>query len=183
MPKLQNCTCYLAGPITYTSDYRSWREEFKQLIKNDNINLIVEDPIQKPDGLIQEEETLQREVKLLVEQEHWERLCVLMKKVVRTDLRMIDKADFVVAKIDRMTPTFGTMHEIAIASQQRKPVLLITEGGKKNVPPWLFGFLRTNEMFDSVKQCVEYLKQINEQTINIDDRWVLIDLLNQKATT
>lgn len=179
--RLKNCAVYLAGGISYVKDFRGWRDEFRQEVAKSNIELLVEDPIQKPDGLICEEEELQKTIKLMIKNNYWDELSLLMKKIVRIDLRMVDKADIVVAHICKEVPTFGTVHEIALASQQHKPVLVICPNGKASVPNWFFGFLKHQEFFDTVPQCVEYLNKINKAEIEPDSRWVLIDLLAQKV--
>src|SRR6202040_3795009 len=47
-------------------------------------------------------------------------------ETLHVDLRMVDTADFLIAYCPTTTYSVGTVHEIAMARLQRKPVLLVT---------------------------------------------------------
>ena len=65
-----------------------------------------------------------------------------------------------------------------MASLQKKPVLLIIEGGKEHAPGWLFGIFSHEEMFDSVEETIDYLEKIDKGVYIADDRWLLVNSLN-----
>ena len=54
------------------------------------------------------------------------RLCETFWPTLHIDLRMTDLADFLIAYCPTNTYSVGTVHEIALARQQHKPVLLVT---------------------------------------------------------
>ena len=96
-----------------------------------------------------------------------------MRDIVHVDLRMVDVSDGVIVYLDPETPMCGTYHELINALQQRKPTLVVVEGGKKKAPNWLFGIMNFNFMFDSFDDLKTFLKQIDEGIITADlSRWV-----------
>ena len=88
-------------------------------------------------------------------------------ETLHIDLRMVDTADFLVAHCPTNVYSVGTVHEIALARQQRKPVLFVSRkslftpgkairGGVPIIFPWFgsrsdgkpgpdHGFARTSE--------------------------------------
>ena len=72
-----------------------------------------------------------------------------MKEIVHMDLRMVDISDFVIVYLDPASRPFGTIHELLNSLHQRKPTLVVVEGGRANASNWLFGIMNYNEfMFD-----------------------------------
>jgi nucleoside 2-deoxyribosyltransferase len=104
---------------------------------------------------------------------NWEALSSLMQKIVRSDLRQVDLSDFLIVRIDSSIHTCGTYHELILADLQKKPVLAIIKGGKQKCPSWLFGIIDYNFMFDSIDECIEFLYNVNEGKVELNDRWVL----------
>lgn len=72
-------------------------------------------------------------------------------------------------------PTFGTMHEIVVARQQKKPVLLISEDGLEKLSSWLMWLVGHNNVFTNIDGCVNYLDQIINNKIqpNCED-WMIM---------
>ena len=100
-----------------------------------------------------------------------------MKEIVHMDLRMVDISDFVVVYLDPAIPTTGTIHELINSLAQRKPTLVVIEGGKQFAPNWLFGIMDFNFMFDNFTQLYSFLQQINDGGIMGDlSRWVFFDM-------
>ena len=99
-----------------------------------------------------------------------------MKEIVHFDLRMVDVSDFVIVYVNTEIPTFGTIHELIISLNQRKPTLVVLEGGKANCPNWLFGIMDFNFIFEDFEELKQYLVQINQGNITADrSRWVFFD--------
>lgn len=169
---LDNVTCYLSGSMEYSNDFgTSWRKEFVEFCKKNNIKLNIIDPTNKPDGLMKEEAGKYSNLR---SSENWKELADYIHQIRRDDLRCVDLSDFIVAHIDKNTHACGTYDEIFTAEDQHKPILCICKGGKKCLPGWLFDVLRIEEIFDTVEDCVNYLVKINDNKIKLDNRWVLI---------
>jgi len=174
-PLIDGCYVYLSGPIDDAKDKGiNWRRHFSLLSKQNNLNLVLLDPTNKPEGLPSEIDEEQSYISTLREEGKWSELRKFMKKIVRYDLRMVDISDFVVAYIDKNIHMCGTYNEAIIADIEKKPILLIIEGGKKMCPSWLFGIVHYDYMFDNVEECVAYLCKVNNRSVIIDDKWVLM---------
>lgn len=182
MNKLKEAICYLSGAIDKAHDLgKGWRKEFIQ--KTNHIGMQIIDPCQKPASFVHEVNGDVRTVSVMREQKNWIELQKFVKKFRREDLRFTDVSDFLVVYIDPEVPSYGTLDELFTAEDQQKPCLCICKGGIENLPTWLFGVFKLNEVFSSVDECVEYLNKINSGDINIEDdrRWVLFrkELRNQ----
>ena len=115
-------------------------------------------------------------MKALKKSERFYELTDRMKEIVHYDLRMVDISDFVVVYIDPEIFIFGTIHELLNSLHQRKPTLVVIEGGKKNACNWLFGIMDFNFMFDSFDELKEFLTHIDNGTIEADlSRWVFFN--------
>ena len=96
-----------------------------------------------------------------------------MKDIVHVDLRMVDVSDFLIIYLDLDVGMFGTIHELLNSLAQRKPTLVVINGGRARAPNWLFGIMDYNFMFDSFDDLQIFLNQINDGTIGGDlSRWV-----------
>lgn len=74
-------------------------------------------------------------------------------------------------------PTYGTIHEIVVARQQRKPVYLVWEGGKDTCSAWLMwlvGHRNVFSTFDEVKTRLDNIAK-GKTAYNARD-WLLLDL-------
>jgi len=172
---LKGAVCYLAGAIDNASDDGiGWRQKLRKLLKDREIDIKFLDPTDKVGGYAQEVGEEKRRNEDLRDSERWEELTKIMKSIVRLDLRQIDISDFVILKVDTSLHMCGSYSEASLADQQHKPVLVITKGGKKKTPTWLFGILDHNLFFDTEEDCVDYLELINSGRIKLSDKWVLI---------
>jgi hypothetical protein len=92
------------------------------------------------------------------------------------DLRMVDVADFLIVYLNPNITMFGTIHELINSLSQRKPTLVVIEGGKQHASNWLFGLMDYNFMFDSFDDVKSFLEQIDNETIEGDlSRWVFFE--------
>ena len=115
-------------------------------------------------------------MKALKKSERFYELTDRMKEIAHCDLRMVDISDFVVVYIDPEIFILGTIHELLNSLHQRKPTLVVIEGGKKNASNWLFGIMDFNFMFDSFDELKEFLTHIDNGTIEADlSRWVFFN--------
>jgi hypothetical protein len=74
-------------------------------------------------------------------------------------------------------PTYGTIHEIVVASLQRKPIFLVWEGnGLHGCSAWLMRLVGYKNVFLHVDEMIRHLQAIShgKQTYNANE-WLLID--------
>lgn len=166
---LKNSTCYLVGPIEYDDNCADWRNNITKLLKTINVKCF--DP--NKDHFINQPTETQDDRNLLKSQRNrneWDAISKYMKRVISRDLRMVDLSTFVIGKIDSKVPTYGTIHEIVIASLQKKPILIYTDN-KKKFPLWLAGILNMDLVFESWDEIFDYLKKINSGAIYADPKY------------
>lgn len=177
MHRLKSLRCYLAGPIDNAPDDGvGWRLALYPLLQE--LGCTILDPCDKPikEAKYREIDDEKRAMMALKSNGRYLELAQRMKPIVHYDLRMVDISDFVVAYLHPKVPVFGTVHEIVNSLNQRKPTLVVVEGGKKNAPNWLFGIMDYHFIFDSFEELAVYLKQLDDGTIAGDlSRWVFFE--------
>ena len=73
-------------------------------------------------------------------------------------------------------PVFGTLHEIVVARQQKKPVFLIHEGGLQKLSAWLMWLIGHENVFSTIDECVNHLKDILSGKIKSDcEDWMILE--------
>ena len=175
--RLQGLKCYLAGPIDYAKDDgKGWRNELKKwLVKK---GVVVFDPCDKKvkHAKYKEVDEEKKKMMALKRSGRYFELTQRMKEIVHYDLRMTDISDFLIVYMNPEIPMFGTIHELLNSLHQRKPTLVVVEGGKKNSSNWLFGIMDFNFMFDDFDDLRDYLNHVDDGTIQADlSRWVFFD--------
>ncbi len=137
---LQGATCYLSGPMDFVTDRTierttGWRNRVTQFLEDHGCRAF--DPWYKPavrnlgrygeetDGSIGSRDAWTfsptkeaARIRYRLAREFW--------PVMHIDLRMVDLSDFVIATCPTNLYSVGTPHEIVVARQQRKPVLLVS---------------------------------------------------------
>lgn len=170
MNLLKNSTTYLVGPMEYSSDCFSWRDAITSTLQL-NFNIKCFDPNKDHFvNLVSETEEDRAILKEQRELENWTYVSDYMKQVIRRDLRMVDLSTFIVGRIEPETPTFGTIHEIVVASLQSKPILIQTDD-KKKFPLWLAGLVNMNMVFETWEELVSYLAKIDSGEIYADPKY------------
>jgi len=175
--RLRGLRVYLAGPIdNATDDGIGWRDKLKPYLMGRG--MLTLDPCDKPIsytsyGEVGEEKEKMMELKKMG---RFFELSEQMRAICHVDLRMTDVSDCVIVYINPKIPMCGTLHELINSLQQRKPTLVVVEGGKKNAPNWLFGIMDFNFMFDSFEELRDFLTLVDEAAFNPDlTRWVFFD--------
>jgi hypothetical protein len=166
---LKNSYCYLVGPIEYSENCFDWRLAVTESVKHIGIKCF--DP--NKDHFVNQLTETQKDrdaLKAKRESGDWKSISKYMKGVISRDLRMVDLSTFIIGKIDPEVPTFGTIHEIVIASLQNKPILIYTDD-KKKFPLWLAGLINMDLVFESWGEIVEYLIKINSKEIYADPKY------------
>lgn len=137
---LDSATVYLSGPMDFVASReeekaRGWRTRISQFLRK--YGTTVYDPWTKPEvsGMPhfgkEDEFTVNRRDDWTYDQSPGgsaarEELSTEFWPTLHIDLRMTDLSDFVIAYCPTNIYSVGTVHEIAVARQQHKPVLLVT---------------------------------------------------------
>ena len=167
---------YLAGNIE-NCDNLEWRAKISQKLKR--LGIVILNPTKKV-FLDQVQETEKTRCDLIWErsQGNYKFVHDFMKEVIRKDLRQIDLCDFTIINLDYDKPSFGTIHEIVKASEQRKPLLFLIKD-KKRMPLWIIGLINMDFCFESDEELMDYLKNINSGKEKLDPKYwkILVDEL------
>lgn len=173
MNYLYNMVCYLIGPIDRVKDDGIvWRQEIRQKCEDANFNILFLDPTDKPKHLNQSIKEEKYKIRELLEEGNWKEAKKAASKIRHYDLRMVDTSNFCIIYIDIESHMCGSYDELFTAERQQKPVLVIMKQKKKDIPGWLVSFIKEDEVFESIDECVEYLQKIDNGSIELDDRWV-----------
>ena len=172
---LNKAKVYLAGNLENSNlSTNTWRDFIKNELSSLNITFLSPMEPMFIDDIPEDENTIQT-VKLMRDNSEFEAVHQHMKTIIRKDLRLVDISDFFIFNIDIKTPTYGTMHELVLASQQRKPVF-ISVGDKRKCPLWIMGLFKHNYIYNDVEEIAEVLKKIDSGKLEINNsRWRLLN--------
>lgn len=137
---LRGARVYLSGPMDFVADRQDektngWRARVGNVLRD--LGCIVFDPWNKP-GVQGLHEYGQEGVDTDKDREKWTfvnspegantraKLTGHYWETLHIDLRMVDTADFLVAHCPTNVYSVGTVHEIALARLERKPVLFVS---------------------------------------------------------
>ena len=145
---LRGSSAYLSGPMDFVADRATekrcgWRVRMKQFLGS--LGVRVFDPWEKPlvRGL---HEYGREDTTTIKHRDRWTfaptdagaktrgELAEFFWPTMHIDLRMVDLSDFVVAYCPTNIYSVGTVHEIVVARQQHKPVLLVSPAVE--LPAW-----------------------------------------------
>lgn len=137
---LKGARVYLSGPMDFVASRdveqkTGWRTRVGDVLRK--LGVIVFDPWSKPEvrglhgyGLETPASAREREKWTFVDSKEGARARAKLTghywETLHVDLRMVDTADFLVAYCPTNVYSVGTVHEIALARQQRKPVLFVS---------------------------------------------------------
>jgi hypothetical protein len=172
---LKKTTCYLAGNLENTSDAEDWRNRFAKKLSLLGVTAL--DPTKKMFlDQLEETEEVRNELKKWRETGQFDKLHSFMKDIIRRDLRAVDISTFCIFKLEPSKPSYGTIHELVIASQQRKPLLFLIDDIKQ-MPLWLIGLVNMNYVFQNEEDLFIYLNLVNENKIALDTKYwkILLD--------
>lgn len=162
MGYLNGKSVYLAGPIhDVADDGKSWRAMMSPRLKEFGIS--IEDPTHKSIHGIGEVGDDKALFKQLAKERKFDELKDKFWPVVRKDLRMIDKVDFMIAVYSPKVRMLGTIHELVIAQNQRKPILLYCEESElDDLNPWILTFAKKGCFFTSWDKLIDHLKEVDK---------------------
>jgi len=172
--------CYLAGPIDRAEDAGSeWRNQITPFLAK--MGVLVMDPLNKPcdHGLEKDDDRARRQI--LQREGDFDNLARTMKPVRHVDMRMVDKADFLIVNFDMDIMMCGTMREIFLAVDQCKPILIHCPQGKAKIAQWMFAECPHQLFFDDWNMLRSYLTALNasDPSAYLDKKWVFFDFLDQ----
>jgi hypothetical protein len=164
---------YLVGQMQYFNG-APWRDIVQAELEK--MGVVVFNPYFHPFiNSVSEDNNATAKLKELVSQNKYDEAAVIVKKIRGEDLRMVDLCDFVFCYINPKFPTCGAWEELFWANRMKKPIFLVIEGGKKEVPLWLLGALPHKYIYDDIDSAIKMLKNIHTGKTPIDsDRWRLL---------
>jgi hypothetical protein len=168
--RLSGSVAYESGPMDRVpwDSAKDWRDDMDSFLHPLGIGTL--NPCNKPSGE-QESPTFRKDVQDLKTLGDFDEVTKLMKPICRVDLRMVNKADFLIANIDMDTVMFGTVHEIAIARSIRIPVIVHCKQGKSALPNWIFGVCDHNEMFGTWQEVKDYIYNIHTGKVDPNPKY------------
>lgn len=171
--KLKGMRTYLIGAIDRCPDGgKTWREKITVDLKK--MGVVTINPLRKP--LVGDEETEESRAKRHLEKQNGNFDYLIAEKPIRLkDLRFVDVSDFLIGMIDTQVSPCGTYEELFTGNRQKKPILIWSPRGKKDIPDWLWWTLPKEFIFENEEEILEYLKGINDGSIEPNKRWVFMD--------
>lgn len=166
---------YLAGNMEHTAGAEGWRDFVKQRLSPIGVNILspvdtkfLGYPVESRDDILR----MKRERR----NGNLDTVSEYMKRVIRKDLRLIDLSDFVIVNMEVLKPTFGTMHELVIADQQKKPIFLSISEGRHECPLWILGLVNPKFIYNNIDEVVETILKIDDGSIELNpERWRLLE--------
>lgn len=128
------------------------------------------DPLDKPflTGLEGDDNRSARSIQKL--RGNYDELTEVMRQVRLADLRLVDRADFLIVKLDMDVQMAGTYEEIFVGNSLKRPVLIWCPQGVDRIPDWLFGCLDYREFFSTLEDLLAYLDGVAEGSIEPSGR-------------
>ncbi len=175
MNRLKNSLCYLCGAMDRVTDGGvGWRGRITPKLQELGIGVL--NPCNKPSDYALEDEETRDILNNLKRAKKYDELTEHMKPICAVDLRMVDIAHFIIMSVDVDAHLCGSYHEAAVAISQKKPVIVMCEQGKQNLPNWLFGVIPHEMVFSNWSEVLEYLNHINEdEDAEHANRWRFFD--------
>lgn len=172
MDYLKDKVVYLCGTIHGDSDDGTgWRDEITPKLNKMGIHVL--NPCKKVNSEFGEVGEDKRRFKKMVMGEDWDLLKREFWNIVRYDLRCVDKSDFLILYHDPTIPTVGTIHELVIATFEKKVILLKYDKSQlDSFNPWMATFIKSHHFFPEWDLMFDYLKDVNQGILDTS-YWVL----------
>jgi len=175
MNRLKNTRGYLGGAMDRVPDGgATWRRNIRTALRG--LGIVWLDPTRKPIDIGVENDVsrkLRHEFKMAGDYEY---VTKEMKPIRNVDLRMIDVCDWTIVNIDVEVHACGTYEELFLANQQRKPIIIHVEQGKKSTPDWLLATVPHQLIFSRWDEVTGYLYDIAKAPkVKTYERWRFFD--------
>jgi hypothetical protein len=165
---LENKTCYLCGGMHQATDNgTNWRNYVETILQKDfKVNSLNPAKIVSSQNVSEIGDDKKRFKQIILE-ENWELLKKEFWPIVHKDLRCVDKSDFLICYYDSTSHLVGTIHELVIASLQKKPILLkYNPEHLSSFNPWISIFIKKDNFFNNWKSLFDYLHKVNNGQYN-----------------
>lgn len=169
---LSGKSAYLCGPIKSVLDHGTgWRDYITPVLQT-RYDISVSDPCKITTHGVGEVGSDKEYFKSLIRDKKFNQLKDEFYKIVRKDLKCVDRADILIIYHDPNIPTVGTIHELVVASEQKKPILLKYDSAHlENINPWIFTFIKSNWIFDTWEGMIDYLDNIHKGHLDSSHWW------------
>lgn len=161
MNYLNGKSVYLCGAMQGYEDHGAgWRDKLTPFLKEKGIEVV--DPTKTSSNGVSEVGDDKKRFRELVLKENWTQLKEEFWPIVRKDLRAVDKADFLICYYDPTIPTVGTIHELVVASAQKKPIFLKYDVERlNNFNPWISCLIKQKYFHNSWDSLKEHLRLVD----------------------
>lgn len=164
MNYLKGKKAYLTGPIhSVTDDGVSWRDYITPRLNTMGIEVL--DPCRKTingDADLSEVGKAKLKFKDMIMQENWSLIKKEFWPIIRCDLRMVDHCDFLIFDYNPLVPMVGTIHELVVATFEKKVVLLKYDKSQlKDFNPWIATFIKESHFFPEWDDMFKHLEDVN----------------------
>lgn len=174
---LKRARCYLIGNLESESlsFALDWRIRFAHEVKD--MGIICLNPLEKMFSNFKEESfTFREEMFAALRDNDFDKVHKSMQEVRRRDLAAVDRSDFVVAYLNPLKPTFGSVEELSLAVSQNKHIFLVINGGKNKCPLWLAGMIKPKFLYNNLDEVILELRKINSGDMDADnEHWRLLN--------
>ena len=172
MNYLQDKSVYLCGTIYgNANDGVLWRDYMTPLLCDRGIKVL--NPCKKVNDVCGEIGADKENFKKMVINEQWGDLKKEFWNIVRYDLRCVDLSDFIVLNYDPTVPTIGTIHELVVATFEKKVILLKYDKNQLDqFNPWMATFIKDHHFFSEWDDMLKYLDKVNDGVLDTS-YWVL----------
>jgi nucleoside 2-deoxyribosyltransferase len=162
MNYLKGKQVYLCGAMhSYDDSGIAWRETLTPRLQHYGVDVV--DPTKTTADGVGEVGDDKKKFKELILKEDWVSLKENFWPIVRKDLRAVDKADFIICYYNPTIPTVGTIHELVVASQQKKPILLKYDREYlPNFNPWVSCLVKQQYFHNNWDSLMDHLAKIND---------------------
>lgn len=168
MAYLRDKSVYLCGPLhACADDGIGWREQVAPKLTQYGLDVL--DPTKITANGCGEVGDDKAKFKQLIKEEKFLEAKRALWPVVRRDLRMVDKADFLILNYAPLIPTIGTWNEVVVASMQKKPILLKYDRSElAHFNIWVLSLIKSHCIFSEWGDLFDYLDKI-DQAVNPED--------------
>lgn len=175
MNYLKGKRVYLCGSIHSANDEgTTWRDLITPKLTQMGIEVL--DPCKKNvKGGINLSEVGSNKLRFreIILTENWGLLKKEFWPIIRNDLRAIDFSDFAIINYDTEAKMVGTIHELVVATFEKKVVLLKYDKEQlKDFNPWMATFIKEHHFFAEWDGMFDYLKKVNDGVFDTS-LWVI----------
>ena len=166
------CAYLCGGLFSHEDSGISWRDAVTPPLQH--MGILVADPCKKIlHGELDEIGEDKKVFRSLILKEDWKTLKEKFWPIVRNDLRLVDKSDFLILNYDPSVPTIGTTHEQVVATFEKKVILMKYDRSQLHLfNPWMATFIKPQHFFHDWNIMFEYLRKVNDGVFDTS-LWVI----------